>query len=61
MGAFEAMGEIHIHIDTGHGVLNPFRLIQYGDRISDVFHTYLIDFNPAMIPSILDVVHGYLP
>jgi hypothetical protein len=61
MGAFEPMGEIDIHIHAGYGMLNPFGLVQYGDWVSNVFYTDFIDFDPSMIPLVLDVVHSYLP
>jgi hypothetical protein len=61
MGTFEAMGKVYIHIHAGDRVLDPFGLIQDRDWIADILHPNLVDLNSPMIPSILDVVHGYLP
>jgi hypothetical protein len=61
MGSLEAMGKVHVHIDAGHGVLKPFRLIQDGDRVAYIFHPDFVDLNFSMIHLILNVIHGHLP
>jgi hypothetical protein len=61
MGAFEAMGEIDKHIDTGHGMLDAFGLVQNCDRVTDIFYPHFINLNFSMILLALDVVHSHLP
>jgi hypothetical protein len=55
VGAFEFLGEIDIHVDTGHRLLAAVRLIQNGDGIADVLDTHLVDTDVAVIPGVLDV------
>jgi hypothetical protein len=61
MGAFEAMGKVHVHIHAGDRVLNPFGLIQDRDRVADILYPNFIDLNSPVISLILDVVHCHLP
>jgi hypothetical protein len=61
MGAFEAMGKVHIHIHAGDRMLDPLGLIQDRDRVADILHPNFVDLNSPMISLILDVVHCYLP
>ena len=58
MGAFEFLGKVHIHVDTGHRLLATVRSIQHGNGIADVLDPHLVDIDVPVIPGILDVAES---
>jgi hypothetical protein len=57
MGSFELMGQMHIHVDSGHGGLNVVGSIQHVDGVLDPFDSHLLDINVPMVLLVLDVFH----
>ena len=43
VGPLEVVGEVHIHIDPRHGMLEASVLVHHHDGIGDVLHPDLVD------------------
>jgi hypothetical protein len=57
MGTLVVMGQIHIHIDCGDGMLKTVPAISNGDGIAKILYPNFIDRNISKIRLALDVLH----
>jgi len=59
VGALVFVGQIHEHVDGGHGVLEPVASVAHADGITQVLDAHLVDRDVAKIPVVLNVPHAH--
>ena len=57
MSALIFMGQIHIHVDVGNGMLGAFLPVEDRNRILKILYPDFIDGNIAVVFIVLDVSH----
>ena len=58
MGALVFMGQIHIHIDVGNGILGSFLPVEYRNRVLKILYPDLVDGNVTVVFFVLNVSHS---
>jgi hypothetical protein len=58
MRPLEPMGQIHIHVDRGHGMLTLPRLIENCYGIRDGLDPDLFDIDASVVQLALDIFHN---
>lgn len=58
VGPLEVVGEVHRHVNRGHGALVMMGLVQDRNGVGDVFHSHLFDADSAVVLLALDIFHG---
>ena len=59
VGTLELMGQVHIHVDFGHSILNLPGLVQHCDGIGDFLDTNFPDIDSPMIALALNIFHRF--
>lgn len=59
VGALELMGQVHIHVDFGHGILNFSGLIPHRDGIGDFLDADFPDIDSPVIALALNIFHCF--
>lgn len=59
VGALVFVGQVHVHVDRGHGGLAPFAAVAHGDGVAQVLDPDFVDGDVAGVALILDVFHVF--
>lgn len=60
MGAFEIVGQAHIHVDAGDGVLFALVAIGKNNGILQILDADTVDIKVSVVPEILYIFQYYL-
>ena len=59
VSTLELMGQVHIHVDFGHGILDFSGLVQHCDGIGDFLDANFPDIDSPMIALALNIFHRF--
>ena len=53
------VGQVHVHVDVGHGMLDGVGPVEHGDGVSQVLDPDFVDGDVAVVSLVLDVFHRH--